>query len=248
MTGHPNVAILGCGRSGTSIFCELFDAFAPYTAWSEPFLSELPDGTADHATNAVAVKVPRTPPGARPPTGCSVSFDDLTAALGPDVVVFWQIRHPLDAIASLRPGIDDNWGHHPRPPDWEEWLDRSLIERCAHHWAVINGAGFEHVAARATVMRFEDLIADPTSFALAVAERIGVDAAPSDPLLAAWIDRVQDTNNERFVEAMTSRRRSRPDHERRVGRWRENLTSADVDAVWPIVAEVAARHGYTFDG
>lgn len=98
------------------------------------------------------------------------------------------MRHPLDAVCSLRVGICGGCDHHPRPLDWEDWLGRSLVERCAHHWAVINGDG--------------------------------------------------------FVEAETSRRHSRPDHSRRVGRWRENLSADEVDAVWPIVADAAATFGY----
>ena len=37
-----NVAILGCGRSGTSIFGELFEAIPGYTYYSEPFLADVP--------------------------------------------------------------------------------------------------------------------------------------------------------------------------------------------------------------
>lgn len=38
---NANVAILGCGRSGTSIFGELFEAFPGYRYWSEPHLAEV---------------------------------------------------------------------------------------------------------------------------------------------------------------------------------------------------------------
>lgn len=34
-----NAAVLGCGRSGTSIFGELFAALPGFRYWSEPFLS-----------------------------------------------------------------------------------------------------------------------------------------------------------------------------------------------------------------
>ena len=66
--------------------------------------------------------------------------------------------------------------------------------------------------------------------------------------VAAWADRVQDSNNERFVEAETSRGYSRPDHSRRVGRWRENLSAEDIALAWPIVAEPAEAFGYTRHG
>lgn len=232
-----DVAILGCGRSGTSIFGELFEALPGYTYFSEPYLAALPA----RPTGAVAVKVPRTPAGVTPPPGCSVEIATLTSALR-DPVVFWQVRHPLDAICSLRVGIAEEWGHHPRPPDWEQWLDRPLLERCAHHWATINGAGFRHVAALAIVNRFEEMLRDPVACATSAATAVGADADASS--IAAWADRVQDTDNERFVEAVTSRRHSRPDHERRIGRWRENLTWAEVESVLPLVADGAATFGY----
>jgi len=240
-----NAAVLGCGRSGTSIFGELFAALPGFRYWSEPFLADLPaGGPPDH--ESWAVKVPRTAADDDPPVGLSTSLAALDAALRAPRVLFWQVRHPLDAICSLRVGIADGWGHHPRPPDWERWRGRTLVEQCAHHWATINGPGYDHVASRVVVNRFEDLIADPRNCADRTAALVGADA--SGPDVAAWVDRVQDTNNDRFIEAETSRRRSRPDHRHRVGRWRENLSEAEVESVVPIVAEAARRHGYELAG
>ncbi len=239
--GLANAVILGCGRSGTSIFGELFAAFPGFRYWSEPFLADLPAG-GPPAGGAWAVKVPRPAAHDDPPVGSSISRRALDTALPEPQVLFWQVRHPLDAICSLRVGIADDWGHHPRPPDWEDWLGRPLVERCAHHWATINGPGYDQVADRAVVNRFEDLIADPRGCAARTAARVGAD--PSGPAVTAWVDRVQDTDNERFIEAETSRRRSRPDHSRRVGRWRENLSAEEVAAVAPIVAAAAHRLGY----
>jgi len=236
-----NAAVLGCGRSGTSIFGELFGALPAFTYHSEPFLADV---DVPRPGTAVAVKVPKTPPDATPPRGCSVSLDDLHATLGEHVVVFWQVRHPLDAICSLRAGIAEDWCHHPRPPDWRAWLDRPLVERCAHHWATVNGPGFDHVAEVAVVNAFEPMLLDPLACAEATGAAVGVEHAAAFDDVIGWADRVQDTNNERFVEALTSRRLSRPDHDRRIGRWRDNLTAAEVDAVLPIVAAGAALFGY----
>ena len=44
-----------------------------------------------------------------------------------------------------------------------------------------------------------------------------------------WIRRVQNANNEHFIEAMTSRSYSRNDHSVRVGRWRQNLSAEEVE-------------------
>src|SRR5690606_32909438 len=112
--------------------------------------------------------------------------------------------------------------HHPRPPDWQLWQDRPLVERCAHHWAVINGDGYDAVRATALVNHFEPMIRDPRTCAQRAVRAVGIDPSTVTAEIARWADRVQDTNNEKFVEAVTSRRHSRPDHERRVGRWRDD--------------------------
>lgn len=239
MSAH--VVILGCGRSGTSIFGELFDALPGYRYLSEPLLSEVhePDDG-----RRLAVKVPRAAAADLAPAGDPVVLEELFSTMPTPVVVFWQVRHPLDAICSLRVGIGSGWAHHPRPPDWEAWLDRPLVERCAHHWAVINGAGYGHVAGRAVVNRFEEMIRSPATSAEQALAVVGVDPDEARGPIATWSHRVRDTDDDRFVEALTSRRHSRPDHSRRVGRWHEGLTDQEVASVVPIVAEAAGRFGY----
>ena len=233
--------ILGCGRSGTSILGELFESLPGVTYVSEPLLVDLPAIAPDET---LVVKVPQVDGSDTPPAGLPAAPDDLYRALPTPLVVIWQVRHPLDAICSLRVGISQDWGHHPRPPDWREWQHRPLVERCAHHWAVINGAGYELVRAVAVLNKFEDMIGDPRTTADTMVRSIGIDPTTVAAELAAWSQRVQDTNNEHFVEAVTSRRHSRPDHSRRIGRWRENLSADEVAAVLPIVAPAASRFGY----
>jgi hypothetical protein len=233
--------ILGCGRSGTSIFGELFESLPGVTYLSEPHLADVPAVALDET---LAVKVPQVDGNDTPPAGLPAAPNDLYRALPEPLVVFWQVRHPLDAICSLRVGISQDWGHHPRPPDWRDWLHRPVVEQCAHHWAVINGAGYELVRDVAVLNRFEDMIRRPQTTADRTVRSIGIDPPTVATELAAWSQRVQDTNNEHFVEAVTSRRHSRTDHSRRVGRWRENLSPAEVAAVLPIVAPAASQLGY----
>ena len=126
-----------------SIFGELFEALPGFQYASEPHLHEL--AALERAGTAIATKVPRADPDRPAPAGLPRSLAEMEAALD-DPVIIWIVRHPLDAIASLRVGIADGWGHHPRPPDWERWLDRPLVVRCAHHWATINGPGWEAAA------------------------------------------------------------------------------------------------------
>lgn len=84
------------------------------------------------------------------------------------------MRHPLDAVCSLRIGIGQNWNHHPRPPDWQSCLNRPLIERCAHHWVYVNSFGFDAVAGKATLVRFEDMVHMPFEFARKIISVLGL--------------------------------------------------------------------------
>jgi hypothetical protein len=171
--------ILGCGRSGTSIFGELFEGLADYGYVSEPPLADVLE---TDFSQPWAFKVPHESPGLPAEPGLSFPLDTMRAA-APAMRYFWIVRHPLDAISSLRIGIAQNWGHHPRPPDWQDWLERPLVERCAHHWAFLNTAGFVQVEALAEVVHFEAMISDPLAFARSIATRIGIDADAHDATL-----------------------------------------------------------------
>ena len=243
MTSH--VVILGCGRSGTSIFGELFEHIPGYEYLSEPEFDAVLELDFTHP---VAIKVPKESDPFPASPGLSFPLPVMLAALPEPRRFYWQVRHPLDAIASLRVGISNNWGHHPRPPDWQDWADRSLVSRCAHHWAHINTVGYEQVKAHVRVCRFESMLSNPSEFARQVCAEIGVRPWECRPGLDAWSQRVQDSNNENFVEAKTSRSYSRADHSIRVGRWRENLSVDDLREAIPIVREAADTFGYTLPG
>lgn len=238
-TVYPPVLILGCGRSGTSIFGELFGSLDGYEYLSEPPFTEVVSCFSD----GMAVKVPAE--SVEFPTDPGLSFPlKKLLDVSPTTRIFWIVRHPLDAICSLRIGIGQDWKHHPRPPDWKEWLDKSLIERCAHHWNYINSAGFDAVRETATLVRFEDMIGAPIMFAQAALASAGCGLSVNQHALEQWAERVQDTNNGKFVEAQTSRNHSRPDHSVRVGRWRENLSVQDVRTAIAIVSDTNERFGY----
>jgi len=238
-----HVMILGCGRSGTSIFGELFEHLEPYSYTSEPLFSEMLTYDFNHP---IAIKVPKESKDYPPTTGLSFPLDALDKLTSTPIQIYWQVRHPLDAICSLRIGIANNWGHHPKPPDWQAWLERPLIERCAHHWAYINTVGFQQVQDIAKVKTFEAMLKNPLAFANTISEELGLDARAYQGALQGWAMRVQNTNNEHFVEAMTSRAYSREDHSVRVERWRENLSKAEVEAVLPIISDAAMMFGYDF--
>lgn len=228
--------ILGCGRSGTSIFGELFEHLPEYTYYSEPPFADL---LIYNYASPVAAKVPKESPGFASSPGLSFPWETLLATVPEPRTIFWQVRHPLDTICSLRVGIANNWGHHPRPPDWQNWLNRPLLERCAHHWNHINSVGLATVKNWATMRRFEDMLANPRHFAEQVGQQLQLDTSRRAAALDAWAQRVQNTNNAQFVEAKTSRAYSRPDHTVRVGRWEENLSEEEIARIRPIIQGTA---------
>ncbi|MDA0206520.1 MAG: hypothetical protein O3A53_16795 [Acidobacteria bacterium] len=244
MSAH-HVVILGCGRSGTSIFGELFEHLKPYRYCSEPRYGEL--WTLDW-TQPLAVKVPAEDPAYQPTPGLSFPLEHFLAHAPGPTRFYWQVRHPLDAICSLRPGIANEWGHHPKPPDWRDWLGRPLIEQCAHHWLYVNTVGYQAVQHLAKPTRFEDFVRAPRAFAERICGEAGLEPSGHKTALDAWASRVQDTSNAQFVEAQTSRRYSRSDHLTRIGRWRENLTEEEIARLIPLVSGAARAFGYKLEG
>lgn len=236
-----HAVVLGCGRSGTSILGELLASLPGYSYYSEPPFEEL--AGYDYAA-PVAIKVPKPAAGRDSSPGLPFLVTELLAVMPEPREIFWLVRHPLDAICSLRVGVAQDWGHHPRPPDWESWLSQPLLRRCAHHWVHINTQGYEQVRDLAKLYRFEDMIRDPLGFARRACGQVGLDPAACEEALRAWARRVQDEDNDDFEEAECSKSYSRPDHARKVGRWRENLSAAEVAELVPLVAETAARFGY----
>ena len=236
-----HVLILGCGRSGTSIFGELFDQLNSYTYHSEPPYESLP--TFDWSTPQ-AIKVPRVSMEKKPDPGLSFPLADILNQIPESRSIFWQVRHPLDTICSLKVGISQNWGHHPRPEDWKAWMDKPLLLRCAHHWNYINSVGYSKVRDLVKISRFEEMLIDPLGFAQAICTEVGVDLAAEREQYRSWADRVQNTQNEKFVEAQTSRAYSRPDHKVRIERWKENMPPQEVETVVPLVRHTAQLFDY----
>ena len=243
MSNPPHhILILGCGRSGTSIVGEFFQHLSPYTYYSEPPYADLKN--YDYA-RPIAIKVPTESDGFLPTEGLSFPLADLLETIPQPLTILWQVRHPLDAICSLKVGIAKNWGHHPRPLDWQAWLNRPLIEQCAHHWNYLNTVGYEKVADLVTISKFETAILNPLAYTKDICRLSNIDTKIEAQNIQNWCNRVQNTNNAQFVEAMTSRPYSTNDHKVKVGRWRENLTEEEVEQVWPMVKQTATIFGYT---
>lgn len=237
-----NVVILGCGRSGTSIFGELFENLPSYRYYFEPQFDEL--RTIDFNAGPVAMKVPKLPAGRQMTPGLPFLLEDLLLTVPEPRVIYWQIRHPLDAVCSLRPGIGENWSHNPKPPDYRDWQSRPLINQCARHWQYINEVGYRAVKDMAVVTHYEDLVCDPRQFVRTICDRAGIFAFDRIEAIEAWVSTVGNSKSPTNYEAKRQVHWSRQDHVMRVERWRENLSLADIAMIWPIVEAAAAMHGY----
>ena len=192
----------------------------------------------------IAVKVPRKSEGFSPTTGLSFPLKVLLERV-PNITIFWQVRHPLDTICSLKVGISKNWGHHPQPPDWQDWLTEPLIKRCAHHWNYLNTVGFDQVKKLATITKFESMIYDAAGFAKQVSQIIGLDTTKYQAAIDGWAKRVQNSNNKDFNEAKTSQAYSTNDHKVKVGRWKENMTETEKDLISPMIEATSTTFGYS---
>ena len=236
-----HICILGCGRSGTSIFGEFFDHLPHYTYYSEPLFSALK--TIDYSS-PIAIKVPVQDDEDAFFDGLSFDLEKFDKIFPEDHLLFWQVRHPLDAISSLRVGIENNWGHHPRPHDWKARLSQPLVEKCAYHWNFINTRGYDQVSDRVRINTFEEMVLTPLDTAKKLCGLANINFDQYQSPVMEWVGRVQDENNEKFREAECSKPYSRKDHSKKVGRWKENLSKTDVERILPLVGQGAKNFNY----
>lgn len=233
-----NVLILGCGRSGTSIFGELFQDSGYFQYYSEPYIEDI---YAMEMALPVALKVPRSRSQHNIMPGLSLDISNFVEHFK-EVEIYWIIRHPLDAICSLKVGISRNWGHHPRPKDWEQWKSRSLVARCAYHWAYINQLGYNQVKHVVSIKYFEEMLEDPKDFATRIFNDLNLDVNVAG--IQYWTNRVRKENDAQFIEAETSKPYSLDFKGSKIDRWKAMLTKEELEEVIPIIHEVATSFGY----
>jgi hypothetical protein len=236
--------ILGCGRSGSSIFGELFERLPGYRYYFEPHFEAWPE--MDFARFSIAIKIPKAM-GMPTTPGLPFDLDALLARVPKPRAVFWQVRHPLDSVCSLRPGIEANWAHNPRPPEWQALLTRPWYERCARHWAYINSAGYDAVRRLpdfALVNRYEDMVKDPEKTARNVCAQLQLSGTEVEHAAAEWAKHISNRKAADSYEAKGQGHWSRTDHTVRIERWKQNLTAYEVKQVLSMVSKTATTFGY----
>jgi len=221
----------------------LFKAVPQYDHRLEPAMSDL--WTLPFDSRPVAVNVPTDgrARSARFTPGLPFDLEELLDAVPPPRALLWVVRHPLDTICALRPGIAADWAHDPRPNDYGRWLDRSLVERCARHWANVNGAGHDRVGAVAEVVRYEDLVFRPVETASRVLRHAGFDRRSATGTAEAWAGRVANHEGYAAGDARQQHRLSSGNRQC-VGRWQTELGRGDVERARPVLGTVPDRYGY----
>ncbi|MCA9349297.1 sulfotransferase domain-containing protein [Candidatus Saccharibacteria bacterium] len=160
-----NVLILGCGRSGTSIFGELFESNYFFDYMFEPSVNDVLQNKPG-ICRRTAAKVPKSSGKDNSP-GLSINLEEFHKKTKADYKYIFIVRHPLDTICSLKPGIAENWSHNPKPPNYRYLQkNKSLAECCAFHWDHINRAGLDSMLSIAgkdnvLIVKYEEFVNNP---------------------------------------------------------------------------------------
>lgn len=249
MNDHPHVLILGAPRSGTSILGEFFGFLPQFNYYFEPGMDWLRQTKRQFERFRFAMKNPvdlcggdRAAAVASRTPGLACRADELLELI-PNLTAVWIVRHPLDAIVSAVPGLTDGWQHHPEPPSWRELLYETPHMRAAHMWKWINSEGWRNANRLFDVelVSYRDFVLSPRPVVQRILTHVG-GVEDVDDYIDVYASRV--TNEAGVHEAKYQDRWSgqRINH---IGRWRESLTDAQVDLLWPVVADVAEEFGYT---
>jgi hypothetical protein len=236
-----NVIIFGCPRSGTSLFLEMFETLG-WRTYFEPGMDFVLQHVATDTIGPNDTKRPdewaiKNPVDHYYTPGLTCQLPDLEKAF-PDALKIWIMRHPLDTICSLRPGLEKRWAHQPYPPFWKELMTKPVDVRAAELWAYCNGIGFSSLKADLHI-KYEDLLAFPERAAREVCLVAGRPGVEGD--IAKFVKRV--TNQSGVHEAAHQGQWTRS-HATHIGRWDDEMTFAQYRMVRPIIKDLADKHGY----
>jgi hypothetical protein len=258
------VFLVGCARSGTSILGEIIAVHPRVTYLYEvsAIWNRVLPGRRDHRltpADATAEVIERLHQelGARMPDPRrdllveknpkhTLRIGFLDAAF-PDSRIIHLIRDGRDTVASLMfRNRGPSWGHL-KVPGWAELLARYPEDnhvRCAYQWrdsvAIGRGEGLSLPPERYHEIRFERLVEDPLA---AVEEAMAFLQLEMTPEVRAVLPRIQDATQGSY-HARRQVRHYVDNHQRRVGRFRENLSPRQVEDVLAICGDLLQELGY----
>ena len=263
LIGIP-VFLVGCARSGTSIFGEAIAAhnrvaylFEASRIWNTlvPRKDDHRLG-ADDATPAVAAAIYRALAEARKDLAGDVLVEKnpkhviripFLHALFPQARFLHLIRDGRDTVASLmfrNRGAD--WGHL-EIPGWRELLARYRREnhiRSAHQWryavtaARRDGAELSEELYRE--IKYEDLVRQPAVLLRGVFDFLALEF---DPGVDDFLGKIQDVTRNSY-HAKKQVRHFVDNHTRRIGRYAENLSPEQLRDVMTVCGGLLEELGY----
>lgn len=243
------IFIVGCPRSGTTLFVRTFGLHPELAEWSEAiniWESDPFDPKADH----VRTEREATPEVRRrlaaifslytwlcradrfvnkfPRNALQIPY---LQALFPDCFVIHVIRDGKAVVASLLQKVVDEpvrqgvlFGRYVRPPGWRDLLDRPLVEQFAHLWLRLvrhaRAAGKQLPSRSYTEVSYEEFCREPLTVLHRLYDWCGLDAWP----------RLQEVVPEAF--------------EPRNPKWRNALSPSDQERVTDILGPMLEELGY----
>ena len=266
------VFVVGCARSGTSIFGEALAAhpqvsylFEVSSLWRE----WVPDG-ADHRLTAMDLDPQRAEAiyhGLREAAGDDGTEAETVlleknpkhvlrlpflAALFPWAQFLHIVRDGRDVTASLMfRNRGESWGHL-EVPGWRELLaefpDKNWL-RCAWQWrraveTALADSRAPALADRTQLVRYEDLLAEPLRVLSESFATCGLELTSE---VEDFASRIQDETRGSY-HARRQVRHYVENHSRRKGRYLENLSSEQVADVETVCGDLLRELGYPVHG
>lgn len=242
LNSKHNIIILGSGRSGTSITGELFEYLPEYEYMFESQLVNFPPHSIIDENKQLVIKLPKG--GERISEGLAFDLDELLSKFKNPIKIIWIVRNPLDTICSLKPGIEDNWSHYPRPPHYKELLDKPWYIKGAYHWDYINSRGYETVQDYGPILiiKYEDLLKNTKRTVSRILKFVNSPMNIAD--LSKYIDRITNHTKGSY-QAKFQVQWFRKDHNKRINRYKENMKHEEIVQSNKIVKDTARTFGYS---
>ena len=164
--------------------------------------------------------------------------------LFPDAKFLHIVRDGRDVTCSLKRGMEDDlWSHH-KPPCWQNFKNKPILEKCAWLWNetinIINKDKKIVPKNDFLEIKYEDLVREPEKTMRNVFEQFDIPFEKHQKELSEKVqDNMQDSYHSKVSEKWTVK-----NHKKRVGRFRENLNNDELDLVESILGQNNKKYGY----
>lgn len=254
-----NIAlIVGCARSGTSILAELVGAhpdvksvFEAHDVWELGGCgaNESHRLTDEHATPTVARQIRDWFEKQKGSASLLVEKNPRNVLripyirrIFPEAKLIHIVRDGRDVACSMVPGCGGREWSHLKPPSWKIFMAQAEgPARCALVWKEILEIALEDLGGVPHLqVRYEDLVGHPRATAGVVLEFLGLDTVPA---VVDFCGKVQNATAGDY-HARQQAQWYCDDHDRRVGRWRENLSAEEQRVINDQLGGLLQRLGY----